>query len=221
MKKTNLLAAIAGIITTTALVAGTSYASQVNADNLTTGKKNAVENRPAIEQALENKDFASWKTALEAIKTQLAAQLAKLDTNTNEDTFNKLVEAKQLMAAGKISEAKTINDKLGLQGIPGMGLGFGKVKIGKNNMTSEQRAAVDKAIADKDYATWKNLMGDKNPMAEKITADNFSQYAEAQALMKAGKFTEAQTILNKLGVDFGPGRGNGWFKHAPLTESAK
>ncbi|MFA6551404.1 MAG: hypothetical protein WCV41_02655 [Patescibacteria group bacterium] len=217
MKKINLLAAIAGVLATTALVAGITNASSNNTSNLK-NKIGFAGNGQAIEQALENKDFASWKTAMEAIKTQLAAQITKLDANTNEDTFNKLVEAKQLMAAGKINEAKAVTDGLGLHGIPGMNFGMGEYKEGRNGkgemrgMTDAQRTAINKAITNKDYTAWETAMGENNPMAQKINADNFVKFAEAHTLMQAGKFTEAQKIMQELGVSFGMGRGNGRFR---------
>jgi hypothetical protein len=226
MKKTNLFAAIAGVLITTALVAGATYASQNNTGNFK-NKAGFPGNGQAIEQALENKDYTAWKTAMEEVKSNLSVQITKLTEKINEETFNKLVKVKELVAAGKTDEAKTISDELGLKGIPGMNFGMGGYKGergGKGEMrgmTDAQRTAIEKAIANKDYTAWKTAMGENNPMTQKITADNFAKFAEAHTLMQAGKFAEAQKIMQELGLSFGQGRGNGGFRQTPPTESAE
>ncbi len=70
-----------------------------------------------------------------------------------------------------------------------------------------ERAAIEAAIADGDYETWKSLIEEKNPdcpLLEKITADNFSQLQEMQTLQK-----RMSTIHENLGIDGGFGKGFG------------
>lgn len=89
--------------------------------------------------------------------------------------------------------------------------GCGKAKMGQgrqiNQMTEVERQAwqvkhdaVTKAIEANDYNAWvaaKTALGVKCPMMDKITAENFGQYAEAQRLqLQAGK------IMKGLGFEF-------------------
>ena len=70
------------------------------------------------------------------------------------------------------------------------------------NYTSERHEAMTQAFENNDYESWKNLMGD-NPIAEKITAENFSKLAASHKLMQEGKFEEAKKIREELGLNFG------------------
>ncbi len=70
--------------------------------------------------------------------------------------------------------------------------------------------AVEVALAANDYNAWKEAIGENNPFAEKITADNFAKFIEAHNLMN-----EAREILKNIGIEegpamgFGSGQGNG------------
>lgn len=66
------------------------------------------------------------------------------------------------------------------------------------------QAAIQAAIINGDYATWKSLITAKNsdaPILEKITASNFSKLQELQNLHE-----QAQAIQEELGIE-GPGFG--------------
>ena len=70
-----------------------------------------------------------------------------------------------------------------------------------------RRAAVEAALQSNDYQAWLAAVGSDSPMAEKITADNFSQLIKAHSLQK-----EAREIMSSLGLEtgpFGPGAGHG------------
>lgn len=68
--------------------------------------------------------------------------------------------------------------------------------------------AVEVALAANDYNAWKDAIGENNPFAEKVTADNFSEFIGAHNLMN-----DAREILKGLGIEGGPtmglGRGQG------------
>ena len=70
--------------------------------------------------------------------------------------------------------------------------------------------AVKVAINANDYNAWKEAIGENNPFAEKVTADNFIKFVEAHNLMN-----DAREILESIGIEngpamgFGPGQGNG------------
>ena len=81
----------------------------------------------------------------------------------------------------------------------------------RESRRAEMRAdyeAVEAAIVANDYNAWKDAIGENNPFAEKVTADNFSEFIEAHNLM-----SEKREMLKGLGIEGGPtmglGRGQG------------
>ncbi len=62
-----------------------------------------------------------------------------------------------------------------------------------------QRQAVEAALAAGDYQAWLSAIGENNPMAEKITAENFPQLVKAHNLQQ-----EAREIMASLGLETGP-----------------
>ena len=64
--------------------------------------------------------------------------------------------------------------------------------------TLAQRSAIEKAIENNDYATWKTLV--KGKIAQLINESNFPKYVEAYNLVKAGKYQEANAIRKELGI---------------------
>ncbi|MFA6194486.1 MAG: hypothetical protein WC719_01910 [Patescibacteria group bacterium] len=103
----------------------------------------------------------------------------------------------------------------------GYGRGLAKeARIRPENMTEAQKAAVEArrtemetkmtavraALTASDYNAWvaaEKAINEDCPMLAKITADNFSKYAEAMKLR-----LQADAIMKDLGVD-GPGMGQG------------
>lgn len=74
----------------------------------------------------------------------------------------------------------------------------------------EHHEAVKEAIASNDYATFAELTADK-PMADKITAENFSQLVKMHQLMEDGDKEGARDIADELGLK-GPRRGRRGFR---------
>jgi hypothetical protein len=72
------------------------------------------------------------------------------------------------------------------------------------------RTAAFAAIEAGDYSAWQEAVGDNNPFADKITADNFPRFIEAHNLRQA-----ADSIMSELGVEngFGAGKGQGRGMH--------
>lgn len=73
-------------------------------------------------------------------------------------------------------------------------------------------AAVNSALTASDYTAWvaaEKALNENSPMLTKITADNFSKYAEAMKL----RF-QADAIMKDLGID-GPGMGHGMGDFGP------
>jgi len=67
-----------------------------------------------------------------------------------------------------------------------------------------RRAEVDAAINANDYQAWVTAVGADSPMAQKVTAANFSRFSEAHKLM-----TQARDIMSEIGLEQGPGMGRG------------
>ncbi|PIR93376.1 hypothetical protein COT99_00925 [Candidatus Falkowbacteria bacterium CG10_big_fil_rev_8_21_14_0_10_43_10] len=165
MNKTNILAAAVGVVVTTAIVAGATYAYQGGAANFEFKNQGQfMANRQEMMAAVENKDYAAWKKLMDE-------QVNKLSEFITEENFNKMAALHEAMRSGE-------------------------------GITPRQHEAIRSAIENNDYESWKNLMGD-NPIAEKITAENFSKLAASHKLMQEGKFEEAKKIREELGLNFG------------------
>ncbi len=82
--------------------------------------------REAMQTAMENGDYNTWKKLIEE---KQAKRVNILDI-INEDNFDKLVEMHNLKQAGDMEGAKMIADELGLSGM-GMGGKMGRHFKGK------------------------------------------------------------------------------------------
>ncbi len=142
-KKQYLLVAVLGLILTTAAVSATTFAfggrgmgAGINSgDN--DAKRQQVE---AVQQSITNNDYSAWQQAMTTRVSEMRQQATDLEAKINQDTFNKLTQAHQLMQDGKRDEAKAIFDELGMfgpmghMGGRGMGQGMGpKAEAPSNN----------------------------------------------------------------------------------------
>ncbi len=62
-----------------------------------------------------------------------------------------------------------------------------------------KNTAIEQAIINNDYATWRNLETDNNIKA-KVNVNNFPQYVQAYRLLQAGKIEEANLIKEQLNL---------------------
>jgi len=128
MKKSYYLATAAlGLLITTAVVGLATKAADTNA---TTPPAPPCHNQE-FKDAVLNNDYNAWKTAMETKATEMRVQADKLAASINQATFDKLVQAYQLVKDGKPDEARAIFEELGIagwgpMGPPGKGNGFGK-----------------------------------------------------------------------------------------------
>lgn len=116
-KKQYLLAAFLGLLVTTLVVSSTSFAFGGKRG----GDTQVNDNREQVQTAITNNDFAAWQTAMNTRVVEMRQQATDLESKINQDTFNKLTQAHQLMQAGKTDEAKAIFDEIGMFGPMGQG----------------------------------------------------------------------------------------------------
>lgn len=107
-----LAAAMLSLIITTAVVGITTFA-QTPANNL---RPNFDEHRQELKQIMIDGDYESWSTIMKERVTELRAHATELESNINQETFNQLTAAHQLMQEGKFDEAKAIFKELGIPG---------------------------------------------------------------------------------------------------------
>lgn len=120
-KKQYLLVAFLGLVLTTVIVSSTTLAfGGRRADDANN------ENRGQVQQAIENKDYTAWQTAMTTQVAEIRQRATDLEAKINQATFDKLTQAHQLMQDGKRDEAKAIFDEIGVFGPMGhMGKGMG------------------------------------------------------------------------------------------------
>ncbi len=73
------------------------------------------------------------------------------------------------------------------------------------------REEVLAAISANDYERWKEAIGENNPFAEKVTADNFSIFVEAHNLMEEARSKFAEIGIENQGFGMARGYGMGGF----------
>ncbi len=125
-KKQHFLVAILGLLITTVITsvvvqaAGLGRGGQSDKDN--------TNNRPQQQQAIIDNDYNTWATAMTAQVADMRQRASDLEAKISQDTFNKLVQAHQLMQDGNRDEAKAIFDELGMFGPMGHmgGRGMGR-----------------------------------------------------------------------------------------------
>lgn len=77
------------------------------------------------------------------------------------------------------------------------------------NCTTERHEAMQKAINNVDYESWKNLMVGKGRVNQVINKDNFAKFAQAHKLAEQGKYAEADVIRKELGLRTSDGQNAG------------
>lgn len=195
-KKIQISAALLGVLVTTAIIAGTTYASPGDGF-LGMGKgenTQCYEDNQPVREALDNNNYTEW---LKAVGTD--SKIAGIIDSSN---FSRYVEAHTLMqeARVKTEEARAIFEELGVnihsKGDRGQ----------RSRVDNEAWQASRDAIDAKDYTAWLEALGENNKISEIInTEEKFLKLAEAHELMKNGDFDGAKEIRNELGLETGKG----------------
>lgn len=194
--KVQLGAALLGVVATTALVAGVTYAQSGDGNflgmrrhfQLNTENDNGENAHPArgffqneaVLTAIENNDYNAWvKAHNENVNPE----------ELTEEKFNKLVERYNSHDNGEHK---------------------GMMRGGRMN------EAVQAAIDNNDYDAWLEVQDNDCPFKDNITRDNFSRFVEMHKLMQAGDREGAAVIAGELGIDnfAHPEKGQGEFMRA-------
>ena len=107
-----LTAAALGVVTTTALVSLTTFAHPGDA----TTTNPMAERHQLMVSTFDDNNYDGWAAQMREQVATMRARADALEANINEGTFAKLREAHQLLADGKVDEAKTIFESLGMSG---------------------------------------------------------------------------------------------------------
>ena len=187
MKTSNLLK---GFIVLTLLTATGSVATTAFAANKMPNNKNLTKQERPLK--LTEAQKTEMKSKMDAIKTALEASdynawvNAVKALNPNSPELQKITADNFSDYVAKFKERET-----------------------EKSQMDTKLSAVKAAITANDYNAWVTAvkaLNSNSPELEKITADNFSQYAQANNLLD-----QAHTILKNLGVDEenhrGPGQG--------------
>ncbi len=127
-KKQYLVVGVLGLLITTLTVSATTFAFGGKRVGLDDAKRQQV---GEVQQAITDNDYTAWQTAMTERVVEMRQQATDMEVRINQDTFNKLTQAHQLMQDGKRDEAKVIFDELGMfgpmgrMGGKGMGQGMG------------------------------------------------------------------------------------------------
>jgi len=87
------------------------------------------------------------------------------------------------------------------------GLGHGAIR---GRCDTDQHEAVEQALEDGDYDTWKDLVGDRGRIADVVNADNFNTFADMHEAMEEGDTETARELRSELGLGIHPADGTGF-----------
>lgn len=117
MKKSYyVLAAVLGLMITTAAVSVATLASGPNFD-----PADRAEHRQEMQQIFTNGDYDTWKANLEERVAEMRARADQLEASISQETFAGMQQMHQLIQDGDLDGAKALAGELGLPGPGPMG----------------------------------------------------------------------------------------------------
>lgn len=143
------------------------------------------EKRAEFKEAIDNNDYDAFANAV--------GEDSKFGESITEENFSQFVEAKNLIEEGNKEDAKVIFEELGIK--KGFHRGYKK-----SFHDPEKHEAINEAIENNDYNAWVEAKGGLGKFEDSINEENFSQYAEAINLKKAGDYEGAKLIFENLGI---------------------
>ncbi len=197
--KIQLGAALLGVVATTALVAGITYAQ--NGNNFSDLKNNSrVKHNPgerqlcsqnfdkeAIQVSISNNDYEAW----------VEAQGGKcpFSDKINRDNFSQFVEMHNLKKVGDKEGAQRIAEELGLDNFRPKFRGHSGFRKGQSCMKNEDLIA---AIDNNDYDAWIAAHGDDVDL-EFLTEERFAKVVNFHQLVS----DEEGKNMGKMMKEFG------------------
>ena len=178
MNKSNTIrisAAALGVLVTTALVAGGTYAFGGRGFG---GSED-------VKTAIANGDYNAFVEAV--------GDNHPMAENMTEETFNKLSESHVLMEEGDYEGARAIKEELGLKGFGERGMHSRGMRGA--GMSEEARDA----LSDGNYSAWLEAVGDDAKVLEIIdSVEKFERLSVAHGYME-----QARVIMDELGFETG------------------
>lgn len=147
----------------------------------------------AVRDAIENNNYTAFQAAVTA-EDPIASII------TDAEKFSQLVAFHEARKNGDTETAEALRAELGLEIREKGSRGFGHGRKGN----PENREQIETAIESGDYEAWKALVGEKNPFAEKITAENFSLLQELHEARENRDMETIQEIHEQLGIELPP-----------------
>lgn len=102
-----------GLLITTAVV-GISTFAQTTTDQTT--KPNFIAQHQEFKQAITDGDYDAWSKIMQEQVENLRTNATELESQINQQTFDKLTQAHELMQEGKVDEARAIFEEIGMPG---------------------------------------------------------------------------------------------------------
>lgn len=168
-------------------IAGVTFAN-----GMTEEKKSHSIERQAIEQAIDNGDYQSFKSLTEGHKR------SEFITEANFHLLDDLHEARKNHDMEKM---ESIRNEMGLPEHKGKkgghGNGNGEGKHGKSEEMKEKREEMKEAALSGDFEKFKEL-SENTPLSDKITEANFSRFQELIIAKENKDFETAKEIATEL-----------------------
>lgn len=141
------------------------------------------ESRDQLEEAVENKDYESWKSIIES-----APRIT--DYIDSQEDFERYIEMKELMKDGNTEEAEAIREELGLP----EGLVRTRSQKGGNSAARE-------AVENGDYQAWLEATDEDSKMREYITDEAaFNKLVELYQAKENDDDDRVEELREELGL---------------------
>lgn len=112
-KKMKLFAVMLSVLATTAVVSGMTLAATSSDTNATSP---GPQRQDRIRNDIATNDYNSWSTDMTQKVADMRQRATDLESKINQDTFDKLKQAHDLMQSGDKAGAQKIFDELGIGG---------------------------------------------------------------------------------------------------------
>jgi len=214
---------IAGILAATVAAGGTAYA----ADIANTNQQGREGRGPGIGRGMERGGIEAQLLGItqEEFRTRIEngenpKDMLEAAGITREDIESAREESMRERLTQAVADGKLTQEEA-------------DAKIADMQAHQERHDAVRVALENNDYAAFQSAVAG-TPLADEVTAENFSKFVEAHKLMESGDHEGAKTIMDELGIkgpkgdhgpEHGPGKGGPRGEHSngpvPTNQTAQ